>query len=73
MTELNCSDCAKAKIIEDGVYGCRAEQYDIHTKSCFVPKLCKIEKNQRLVEHIIEFDSQGKEYDWYEQHIALID
>lgn len=35
--------------------------------------ICKVEKNQRLVNHIMEFDTQGKEYDWYEQHIALID
>lgn len=68
----NCIDCGKANVIEDVVIECKAENYDIHTKTCFVPKICKVEKNQRLVNHIMEFDAQGKEYDWYEQHIAMI-
>ena len=70
--EKNCIDCGKSVVFEDGVIECEAEKYDIHAKSCFVPKICKVEKNQRLVNHIMEFDSQGKEYDWYEQHIAMI-
>lgn len=70
--EKNCIDCSKAHAIEDGVFECEADKYDINTKSCFVPKICKVEKNQRLVNHIMEFDIQGKEYDWYEQHIAMI-
>lgn len=40
--------------------------------SNWAKKICKVEKNQRLVNHIMEFDAKGKEYDWYEQHIALI-
>lgn len=70
--EKNCIDCGKSVVFEDGVIECEAEKYDIHAKSCFVPKICKVEKNQRLVNHIMEFDAQGKEYDWYEQHIAMI-
>ena len=70
--EKNCHDCYYATKINTDTYRCRRKKYDIEKKTCFVPKLCKIEKNQRLVEHIMEFDAQGKEYDWYEQHIAMI-
>lgn len=78
--ETNCRDCYYATKINTDTYRCRRKKYDVEKKTCFVPrkedaipKICKVEKNQRLVEHIMEFDSQGKEYDWYEQHIALID
>ena len=33
---------------------------------------CTVEKNARLIAHIMEFDAIGKEYDWYEQHIKQI-
>ena len=31
---------------------------------------CNIEKNARLIAMILDFDEVGKEFDWYEQHIA---
>ena len=36
--EVTCHNCAHAKHIEDNVYKCDAEVYDIDTLSCFVPK-----------------------------------
>ena len=30
---------------------------------------CNIEKNARLIAMILDFDEEGKEFDWYEQHI----
>lgn len=31
---------------------------------------CNIEKNARLIAMILDFDEEGKEFDWYEQHVA---
>lgn len=33
---------------------------------------CNVEQNARIIAHIMEFDSQGMAYDWYEQHIRQI-
>ena len=33
---------------------------------------CNIEKNKRLIAQILDFDAEGKEFDWYEQHIELL-
>lgn len=30
---------------------------------------CNIEKNARLIAMILDFDEEGKEFDWFEQHI----
>lgn len=36
--EQKCSNCKHSHHIEDNVYECDAEEYDIDTHSCFVPK-----------------------------------
>lgn len=33
---------------------------------------CNVEKNARLIAQILDFDAEGMEYDWYEQHIDLL-
>ena len=33
---------------------------------------CNVEKNARLIAQILDFDDEGMEYDWYEQHIDLL-
>lgn len=35
---LDCRDCAHAHKIDDITYECDAEEYDINTPSCFVPR-----------------------------------
>ena len=34
---------------------------------------CNIEKNARLIAQILDFDANGMEYDWYEQHLGLLE
>lgn len=36
--KITCNSCAHAKHIEDNVYECDADIYDIDTLSCFIPK-----------------------------------
>lgn len=36
--DLNCRDCAHAHKVDDITWECDAEEYDIDTPSCFVPK-----------------------------------
>lgn len=31
---------------------------------------CNLEENARLIAQILDFDDEGKVFDWYEQHIA---
>ena len=33
-----CKNCAHARKIDDIAYECEAEEYDIDTLSCFVPR-----------------------------------
>lgn len=35
---LDCRNCAHAHKIDDIAYECDAEEYDINTPSCFIPK-----------------------------------
>ena len=34
---------------------------------------CNVEKNARLIAQILDFDVNGMEYDWYEQHLDLLE
>lgn len=36
--EKDCKNCKKSRFIEDDVYECEAETYDIDSKSCYEPK-----------------------------------